>query len=97
MTDITYFNHPFQEGSTIMLIDDVPLDEAISKISIASDMTADNMVEPKRNHANNSDLIDGLTMGSGDINEVIHGKNEGIKYVKKKKHDNETVLTGIPA
>jgi hypothetical protein len=97
MTDTTYFNHPFQEGSTIMLIDDVPLEESISKISIASDMTADNMVEPKRNHANNSDLIDGLTMGSGDINEVIHGKNEGIKYVKKKKHDNETVLTGIPA
>jgi hypothetical protein len=97
MTDVNYFNHPFEEGSTIMLIDDVPLEKSISKISIASDMTAEQMVEPKRNHANNSDMIDGLT--NSDMEELVDN-GEGLRYFKgkkKKKYDNETVLDGMPA
>ena len=38
MTDVTYFNHPFAEGSTIMLVEDVGLQKSVSKLSIASDL-----------------------------------------------------------
>ena len=37
-TEITYINHPFVEGSTIMLVDDVNLDKSVSKLSLASDL-----------------------------------------------------------
>jgi hypothetical protein len=96
MTDINYFNHPFEEGSTIMLIDDVPLEKSISKISIASDMQADNMVDPKHSHANNKDLMDGLV--DSDFDGLISSK-EGLTYKpkKKSKHKDESHLYGIPA
>ena len=38
MTDQKYFNHPFAEGSTIMLVDDVNLDRSLSRVSLASDL-----------------------------------------------------------
>ena len=38
--DITYFNHPFVKGSTIMLVEDVNLDKSVSKISITSNITS---------------------------------------------------------
>lgn len=38
MTDITYFNHPFVDGSTIMLVNDVNMDKAVSKTSLSSNM-----------------------------------------------------------
>lgn len=38
MTDQLYINHPFVEGSTIMLVNDVNLDHSVSKFSLASDL-----------------------------------------------------------
>jgi hypothetical protein len=84
MTDITYFNHPFEEGSTIMLIDDVPLEKSISKISIASDMSPDTTLEPKANHKNNRDIVDGLT--DTDISDTIRA-SEGGKHIKFDNRD----------
>ena len=43
LTDVTYFNHPFEEGSTIMLVDDVNMDKSVSKLSLASDLTGVSM------------------------------------------------------
>jgi hypothetical protein len=59
-------------------------------------MTADNMIEPKRNHANNTNLIEGLT--SDDMDELVNN-GEGLRYIKsnKKKKSNESVIEGIPA
>ena len=97
MTDVNYFNHPFEEGSTIMLIDDVGLDESISKISIASDMTAEKMIEPKYSHANNSDTIEGLS--SDDVDDLVTPGDRSYNMgPKKKKHKElESNLEGIPA
>ena len=50
-TDITYFNHPFEEGSTIKLIEDVNMEKSVSKISIASDLTSADMIKGTRINA----------------------------------------------
>ena len=65
MTDITYFNHPFVEGSTIMLMDDVGMEKSISKTSLSADMMGlpDSKKPPtKKVHSNNiNDMLYGLT------------------------------------
>lgn len=38
MTDITYMNQPFVEGSTIQLVEDVNMKESVAKLSLSTDM-----------------------------------------------------------
>lgn len=65
MTDVTYFNHPFVEGSTIMLVEDVKLDKSVSKTSLSSDFVSPkSLVSGKRNNATTSDNVETLyTLG----------------------------------
>jgi hypothetical protein len=38
MTEITYMNQPFQEGSTSRLVEDFNMDKSVAKLSLASDL-----------------------------------------------------------
>lgn len=40
-SDVTYFNHPFDENNTMRLIDDEHLDKSVSVESLASDLLPD--------------------------------------------------------
>ena len=53
MTEVKTFHHPFVEGSTIMLIEDVNMNRSVSKLSLAGDFDnkKDNVSEPKFNFA----------------------------------------------
>jgi hypothetical protein len=73
-TDITYFNHPFEDGSTIMLIEDVNKEESVSKISLTSDFTSAEMVGSKRARSNGkdkTDVIGLLDLKSDDLGEYV--------------------------
>jgi hypothetical protein len=65
-TDITYFNHPFEPGSTIMLVEDINRDESVSKISLTSDFTSAEMVGSKRSKRNGRNLDIGEFMLAND-------------------------------
>jgi hypothetical protein len=38
--DLSYFNHPFEVGNKIRLLDDVHLESSLSEVSLASDFDA---------------------------------------------------------
>ena len=69
MTDITYFNHPFVEGSTIMLVNDVEMDKAVSKTSLSSNnMYGAPEKKPTLNQYTNSNIA---AAQFGDIDSLI--------------------------
>jgi hypothetical protein len=69
MTDITYFNHPFVEGSTIMLVNDVEMEKAVSKTSLSSNnMYGAPEKKPTLNQYTNSNIA---AAQFGDIDSLI--------------------------
>jgi hypothetical protein len=67
MTDITYFNHPFVEGSTIMLVNDVTLEKSVSKVSLSSNMYG--LPEPKK--APTLNQYTGSNISSGLLEDLV--------------------------
>ena len=66
-TNITYFNHPFVDGSTIMLVEDVNFDKPVSKFSIRSDLSTAPPVTKSR--GGDVDFIDNA-FTANDITET---------------------------
>lgn len=65
-TDIQYFNHPFVEGSTIMLKDDVELEYPLSKLNIGNEVVQE-VVPSKRIVTNNIDAMFDFDDSKGDL------------------------------
>lgn len=69
MSDVTYFNHPFVEGSTIMLKDDINLDHSLSKLSLGGEDNIPKEIKPTHKIVSNNidSVMFDLDDASGDL------------------------------
>jgi hypothetical protein len=86
MTDITYFNHPFVEGSTIMLVNDVELDKSVSKTSLSSNMYGmpeqQKKAQPTLNQFVNSNIS---AAQFGDLDSLMYSNASSVWISNHKK------------
>lgn len=79
MTDITYFNHPFVEGSTIMLVNDVELDKSVSKTSLSSNMYGMPEQQKKSVPALNQFVNSNISTNQfGDLDSLVYSNTASI-------------------
>jgi hypothetical protein len=58
-TDLSYFNHPFELGNRIRLLDDINLETSLSEISLATDFDAVDLGSKKgKRNATDREVVD---------------------------------------
>lgn len=61
--DLGYFNHPFEMGNKIRLLDDALLDQSLSELSLSSDFEAVDLNNKKgKRTATDRDVVDDTDM-----------------------------------